>query len=91
MTKLLNVMAIQMSSVLGKKETNIKKIENLIDKNITKETDVIFLPEVWTVGWACEYFTDSAETFSSGFASSVPKNDKQVTRTTTIVHNTIHL
>ena len=77
MTKSLNVMAIQMSSVLGKKEANIKKIEDLIDKNITKETDVIFLPEVWTVGWACEYFTDSAESIDNSsvidFLSQIAK------------------
>lgn len=60
-TKTLNVMAIQMSSIPGEKDKNILKIKNLVDQNITKETDVVFLPEVWTVGWACEYFTNSAE------------------------------
>ena len=61
MKKSLNVMAVQMSSKLGEKEQNIKKVKDLIEKNIKKDTDVIFLPEVWTVGWACKYFTESAE------------------------------
>lgn len=61
MTKKLNVMAIQMSSVLGDKKQNITKIEDLINNNTKPETDIIFLPEVWTVGWACDYFPDSAE------------------------------
>ena len=62
MTKKINVMAIQMSSVLGDKKQNIEKIKNLINNNAKPETDIIFLPEVWTVGWACEYFPESAET-----------------------------
>ena len=66
MTKNINVMAIQMSSELGEKERNIEKIEKLISKNIKKETDIIVLPEVWTVGWACKYFKDSAEPLETG-------------------------
>lgn len=62
MTKKINVMAIQMSSVLGDKKQNIEKIKKLINNNAKPETDIIFLPEVWTVGWACEYFPESAET-----------------------------
>ena len=62
--KILNVMAIQMSSIIGEKEKNIKKVSDLIKQNIQNETDMIFLPEVWTVGWACEYFENSAENLS---------------------------
>lgn len=54
-------MAIQMSSELGEKEKNINKVKDLIDSNIHSDTDIIILPEVWTVGWACKYFSDSAE------------------------------
>lgn len=61
MTKKINVMAIQMSSELGDKQQNITKIRKLINDNAKPETDVIVLPEVWTVGWACDYFTQSAE------------------------------
>ncbi len=61
MKKSLNVMAIQMSSELGDKFKNIEKIKTLVNDNVQKNTDVIILPEVWTVGWACKYFKDSAE------------------------------
>ena len=61
MTKSINVMAIQMSSKLGDKKENIKKVQELIEKNVQDNTDIIVLPEVWTVGWACEYFVESAE------------------------------
>ena len=62
----INVMAIQMSSELGEKEKNIKKVKKLISENIKKETDILVLPEVWTVGWACKYFKDSAEDLEIG-------------------------
>lgn len=62
MTKKFNVMAIQMSSVLGDKKQNLAKIRNLINSNTKSKTDVIILPEVWTVGWVCDYFPESAET-----------------------------
>lgn len=72
------VMAIQMSSVIGDKEKNIQKVKYLIDKNIKEETDIIVLPEVWTVGWACNYFQKSAEDVKTGeamqFLSSIAKS-----------------
>ena len=64
MKKSLNVMAVQMSSVLGDKSKNIEKIQTLISNSVKSDTDVIFLPEVWTVGWACKYFKESAEDIS---------------------------
>lgn len=76
--KKINVTAIQMSSVLGDKEKNIENVEKLIKKFIKPATDIIFLPEVWTVGWACEYFTNSAESLNNSqvinFLSEQAKN-----------------
>ncbi len=66
MTKTINVMAIQMSSELGDKQKNIEKVKKLISENVKKETDIIVLPEVWTVGWACKYFKESAEDLETG-------------------------
>ena len=62
-------MAIQMSSVLGDKKQNIEKIKAFIEKNVTGSTDIIVLPEVWTVGWACKYFKESAEDLFDGEVS----------------------
>lgn len=59
--KKLKILAIQMSSVLGDKWENFSKIAELIDKNIKGGTDIIVLPEVWSVGWKPGIFKDSAE------------------------------
>lgn len=59
--KSLKILAIQMSSVIGDKWENLSKIADLIEKNIKKGTDIIVLPEVWTVGWKPSEFEDSAE------------------------------
>lgn len=78
MTKTINVMAIQMSSTLGDKQQNTKKVETLIKNNVKNKTDIIILPEVWTVGWACEYFENSAEDIENSetikFLSEISKN-----------------
>lgn len=59
--KKLNIMAIQMSSKIGDREANFSKIRDLIDNNIKQDTDIIILPEVWTVGWKPSEFLDCAE------------------------------
>lgn len=59
--KSLKILAIQMSSITGDKWENFSKIVDLIEKNIKKGTDIIVLPEVWTVGWKPSEFKDSAE------------------------------
>ncbi len=64
--KKVKVAAIQLSSALGNKKQNIEKVEFLIGKYIQKETDIVVLPEVWTVGWACKYFKESAESLVDG-------------------------
>lgn len=59
--KSLKILAVQMSSKIGDKLANFKKVEELVSKNITDEVDIIVLPEVWTVGWSCKDFRASAE------------------------------
>lgn len=59
--KKINIMAIQMSSKIGDREANFSKIRDLIDNNIKQDTDIIILPEVWTVGWKPSLFEDCAE------------------------------
>ena len=59
--KSLKILAIQMSSIIGDKWENFSKIVDLIEKNIKKGTDIIVLPEVWTVGWKPSEFKNSAE------------------------------
>lgn len=59
--KSLKLLAIQMSSKIADKKANFSKVTDLIEKNIKPQTDVIILPEVWTVGWKPSEFKDSAE------------------------------
>lgn len=59
--KKLSILALQMASVIGNKHANIKKIETMLEKNFKPETNLIVLPEVWTVGWDCEKFLESSE------------------------------
>lgn len=59
--KKINVSMLQMSSVIGNVEANCQKVKSLIEKYLDKNTDVLVLPEVWTVGWSCPHFKESAQ------------------------------
>lgn len=57
----IKVLAVQMGSVIADKYENFNKIMTLVDKKITKDTDIVVLPELWAVGWACDEFPKCAE------------------------------
>lgn len=57
----LNISAIQMCSRVGNKLANFDKALALTKQFVKKGVDVIVLPEVWTVGWDCKEFRQSAE------------------------------
>ena len=69
--------ALQLNSITGNVQANIEKVKHLISQNIESDVDIIVLPEVWTVGWACEEFTQSAEHISESavikFLSEIAK------------------
>jgi len=78
---LKNILAIQMSSVIGNYEANCKKVSDLISnfysnhcKDI-KRLDIIFLPEVWTLGWYTDCFKDLAKKNEDavGFLSEIAR------------------
>jgi predicted amidohydrolase len=75
--KEVKISILQMSSVLGDVEANISKVDKLIQNNLPNNSDVLVLPEVWTVGWACRFFQNSAQELHKGsgseFLSSVAK------------------
>ncbi len=75
--KKLKIAALQMCSVTGNKKDNIEKVNYLAQRDIKSDTDLIVLPEVWTVGWAPEYFRGSADEPGSSetleFLSSVAR------------------
>ena len=57
----INILAIQMESAIGDKFKNYEKILTLTEEYITPDTDIVILPELWTIGWACEEFESNAE------------------------------
>ena len=46
-----NIACIQMDIAFGQPEMNYKVAEQLIDKAIQSNPDVIVLPELWTTGY----------------------------------------
>ena len=55
-----------MGSIIGDVEANILKIKNMVSKYLPNGTDVLVLPEVWSVGWSCSYFQKSAQPLTKG-------------------------
>ena len=73
--KKITLLAIQMGSVIGKINDNIEKVRILLDKNLRqKSADFVFLPEVWTCGWDCSSFIDSAESINNSKAIALLQN-----------------
>lgn len=64
--KKITIAMLQMSSILGDVEANIKKAEELLSFGIDKDVDVIVFPEVWTVGWSCSHFQETAQDLMTG-------------------------
>ncbi|MCD8378583.1 MAG: hypothetical protein LUB59_07345 [Candidatus Gastranaerophilales bacterium] len=58
----ISILALQTEAVIADREQNFEKISALIKKNIKTPADIIILPELWAVGWACDRFTECAET-----------------------------
>ena len=59
--KTVNISILQMNSNVGDVEANCNKVEEIIERDLKTDTDLIVLPEVWTVGWDCKRFKDSAQ------------------------------
>lgn len=59
--KEIKIGMLQINSILGNVEANCQKVRTIIENNIASDTDVLVLPEVWTVGWSCSRFCDSAQ------------------------------
>ena len=71
----VRLLAIQMESIIGELNLNIETVKNLLIANLEKyESDFVFLPEVWTVGWHTPAFIDSAETIEASKAVNMLKD-----------------
>lgn len=73
----LKISAIQMNSAINDKKANFEKVERLVTRDIKDDTDIIVLPEVWTVGWSPKHFRESAEDITNSetvlFLSEIAK------------------
>ena len=78
--KIINISAIQMNSEIANKKVNFEKVKKIVDRDIKENTDVIVLPEVWTVGWSPKHFRDSAEEIQTSetidFLSNIARDCK---------------
>ena len=71
----VKLLALQIGSVIADRDTNIKKVKELLDKSLSAQSaDFVFLPEVWTVGWDCQLFQSNYEVFSNSFAITMLKS-----------------
>ena len=66
----IRILAIQMESAIGQIKLNVETVKNLLIANLNKYdgADFVFLPELWTVGWDCPSFPNSAETIEESTA-----------------------
>ena len=73
--KTVKLLAIQIGSIIGDRDRNIKKVRDFLESLLKAENvDFVFLPEVWTVGWDCPSFNDAAEPLNSSFAITMLKS-----------------
>ncbi len=78
MEKKVNISMLQMSSIIGDVEANISKIDTIIKQELPQNCDVLVLPEVWTCGWVCDKFIETAGNINNSsvinFLSTIAKN-----------------
>lgn len=61
----INLLIVQLESITGDIDSNIKKAEKLFDNCNAKSADLILFPELWTTGWDCPNFNRYSESFDS--------------------------
>ena len=76
-SKTVKISLLQMSSVIADVNANIEKIRAIIDYNIDLDTDVLVLPEVWTCGWSCNNFLQTAQNLDDSIAIDFLKDIAQ--------------
>ena len=76
MEKKVNLLAVQTGAVIANTDLNISRAKTLMEEALTahRDTDFVFLPEVWTVGWDCPSFYSCAENFSDSKAINMLKD-----------------
>ena len=68
------LLAIQMGSIIADINSNVRKVEELLESNLSKKSaNFVFLPEVWTCGWECSCFKDCAENIEDSISIAMLK------------------
>lgn len=57
----LSILVVQNNAIIGNKNATIENIDMLLSKYRNKKFDLIVLPEVFSIGWNCSKFYESAE------------------------------
>ena len=71
----INLLAIQLASIIGDKFANIEKAKALIESELNRyPADIIILPEVWTSGWDCPSFPICAESIEDAESIAMLKD-----------------
>ena len=53
---------VQNNAIIGNKRATFNNVEKLLSHYCGKKYDFITFPEVWSTGWCCSHFKESAET-----------------------------
>ena len=72
--KMMNISILQMSSVIADVEANIRKINQIVKQELPKVCDILVLPEVWTCGWSCSHFVQTAQNLEDSSVLDFLKN-----------------
>ena len=67
-SKSVNIGMLQMQSIIGDVEANCKKVNELVQSHNLNDIDMLVLPEVWTCGWFCEKFKETAQDINNSKA-----------------------
>lgn len=57
----IRLLIVQLEAFAGDIDKNISKVRTLLDKSGYSSSDLIVLPELWTIGWDCTSFNKSSE------------------------------
>ncbi len=74
MEKEVNISILQMSSTIANVNDNMSKVDTIIKDQLPSNSDMLVLPEVWTCGWDCKSFIESAQNFNNSSIISFLQN-----------------
>ena len=52
----IKVLVVQLETISGDIEVNIRKVKKLLEESGNTSADLIIMPELWSIGWDCKKF-----------------------------------